>query len=392
MGNQFNLVFNFNTPFESDSGKYLCRVRNVHGEVKSKIVDIQIKDPMQTDLELDDSIFQTKPRFIEYFSDVYMEQGTEAQFKCKIMGKPEPKVTWYCNCRKLTSNEKFELIKDESDHYTLIVKNVNFNDEGEYTCKASNVKGETSWSANLYLNESLGKKTTQSDPSSSLIAPNFIRKIKDSTVSEGQDARLDCFIDGEPFPTIKWFRNNSPIDLETNKDKYQVDVDEESGKVSFTIFKCEKPKDEDEYLIKIENSAGVSQCSAYLAVEASKEDSNKLKRKVRFSLPKDSDVFIIPSNETETPRPPGEPVISEYNTTSLILTWPASPSDINHYEKPDRDLDSQSNVTYIVEYRSSRSYAWSVYASNVESLTHKIGRLTPGLTYSFKVNMILYSF
>jgi obscurin-like protein 1 len=212
-----------------------------------------------------------------------MESGMEAQFKCKIIGKPEPKVVWYCNCRKITANEKFELLKDETDHYTLIVKNENFNDEGEYTCKANNCKGETSWSANLYLNEIVSKKLTSSS-NETLIAPNFLRKIKDSTCSEGCPAKFDCFIDGEPFPKISWFKNNSPIDIEKNSEKYKLSVDEDSGEVNFIILNTSKNKDEDEYLIKLENSAGVSQCSAYLAIENSDDDASKLKRKVRLQF------------------------------------------------------------------------------------------------------------
>lgn len=232
-------------------------------------------DPDQIGLEEEEYVFQTKPRFIEYFSDVYMEPNNDAQFKCKIIGKPEPKVEWFCNYRKITSNDKFEVLKDDSDHYTLIVKNANSNDEGEYTCKASNCKGETSWSANLYFNESLSKKIPIGK--SALVAPNFLRKIKDSTVPESSSARFDCYIDGEPFPSIKWFKNNTPLDIENNPDKYALDVDDETGKVSFTILNSLKSKDEDEYTIKIENEAGISQCSGFLTVEVLEDNKNKRK-------------------------------------------------------------------------------------------------------------------
>jgi serine/threonine protein kinase len=112
------------------------------------------------------------------------------------------------------------VIKDE-EHYTLVVKGVGLNDEGEYTCKASNSKGEASWSANLYLNEVAKRSDAQSK--SNEIAPNFLRKIKDSTVSEGSVARFDCFVDGMPFPKITWFKNNSPVNAE-DKLKYQFEV------------------------------------------------------------------------------------------------------------------------------------------------------------------------
>ncbi len=370
----YEVSIHLKTPFMMDAGKYHCVITNSASSCTSASATLQIRDPSHENLESDESLFQTKPRFIEYFSDVYMEHDTEAQFKCKIIGKPEPKVVWYCNCRKISANEKFDLQKDDSDHYTLLIKNVDASDEGEYTCKASNCKGETSWSANLYLNESM-RKTVESNQL--MIAPNFLTKIKDSTVSEGHTARLDCYIDGEPFPKLVWLKNNAPIEIEKSPEKYHLAVDEDSGQVSFTIYNALKVKDEDEYMLKLSNPAGVSQCSAYLSVETSQsQEAASGKRKVRFSLPKDSDIFLIPSNDNEIPKAPGEPKISDYKTTSLNLKWTASPSD---------NEESETYITYIVEYRSSKSYAWSTYVSNLTELSANVTGLTPGLTYSFRI-------
>ena len=41
------------------------------------------------------------PRFIEPISDVYVHQGQEAHFRAMISGQPLPKVTWYCNYKKI---------------------------------------------------------------------------------------------------------------------------------------------------------------------------------------------------------------------------------------------------------------------------------------------------
>jgi len=150
-----------------------------------------------------------------------------------------------------------------------------------------------------------------------------------------------------------------------------------SGQVSFTIYNALKEKDEDEYMLKLSNPAGVSQCSAFLSVETSQsQEAASGKRKVRFSLPKDSDIFLIPSNDNEIPKAPGEPKISDYKTATLNLKWTASPSDND---------ESETYITYIVEYRSSKSYAWSTYASNLTELNSHVTGLTPGLTYSFRI-------
>ena len=105
--NTYEARLNFFTPFTADSGKYHCKLSNPKGSVTSKTLPVTVKDSRAVRDEADESLFHSKPRFVEYFSDVYMELGKEAQFKCKIIGKPEPKVVWSCNCSKITANERF---------------------------------------------------------------------------------------------------------------------------------------------------------------------------------------------------------------------------------------------------------------------------------------------
>jgi len=110
------------------------------------------------------------------------------------VGKPDPIINWYFGATRIDNNQKYELLKDSSNHYLLIIREVDTHDQGEYTCNASNCKGETSWSANLYLNENQNKKASpvsvdEIKPAKALVAPNFLRKIKDSTVSEGHSAK-----------------------------------------------------------------------------------------------------------------------------------------------------------------------------------------------------------
>ena len=181
--------------------------------------------------------------------------------------------------------------------------------------------------------------------------------------------------------------NNSPINIDNNQDKYKLDVNEITGKVCFQIKNCDSD-DEADYLIKLENEAGSSQCSAALTVE--KSEAKKNKRKVRFSLPTDSDVFLIkPVNQI--PLPPIDPQISDYVTTSLKLNWLASPSDTHDYTKELSEIpvanekDEDLEVTYTIEFRSSKSYSWSVFKTNIKALNTQIDDLLPGLIYSFRV-------
>jgi hypothetical protein len=409
-GRLVKFLLNFATPFVFDSGKYQCTVSSPFGQVTSQTASLLVRDPSTAASLLDDeeALFQTKPRFIEYFSDVYVEAGqrAEAQFKCKIIGKPSPKVVWHFNCHKISAADtKFDLINSTGDdYYTLVVKNVSSNDEGEYTCKASNCKGETSWSANLYLSEALTSSlqqkpatTAAADDKENMVAPSFLRKIRDTTVGEGGIACFDCFVDGAPFPTIKWLRNGSPVDL--SKGKYELDVEPDTGRVSLTILKCSVARDDaGEYTVRVENAAGESASRAHLHIEAPLDEAaaskaaSKGRRKVRFSTPTEGNVFLIPGRriDDEVPRAPGEPAILDFKLTTLVLSWPQSASDLAVYGEADGQVqqysdDNRSPVTYLVELRSSRSHAWSLFAASVHGLRCEIDGLVPGLAYSFRV-------
>jgi hypothetical protein len=97
------------------------------------------------------------------------------------------------------------------------------------------------------------------------IAPSFIRKLRNCTVIEGQRAKFDCFITGQPSPTIRWLLNGAPLDIESNLKKYTSEL-HSNGKVTLSIDDCLQ-EDAGELTIIVENRAGSTQCSAELTVE-----------------------------------------------------------------------------------------------------------------------------
>ncbi|CAM6005233.1 unnamed protein product [Sphagnum balticum] len=118
----------------------------------------------------------------------------------------------------------------------------------------------------------------------------------------------------------------------------------------------------------------------------------KGRRKVRFSTPTEGDVFLIPGRriDDEVPRAPGELSIHDFKLVSLKLHWTQSPSDLAVYGEEDGQVqqysdDNSSPVTYLIEMRSSRSLAWSLFAASVHGLCCDVEGLTPGLAYSFRV-------
>ena len=72
------------------------------------------------------------------------DEGGDTAFYCTVAGNPSPVVEWQFMGRTLLSGAKY-LIKEGE----LIVRNLNYNDAGPYTCAARNILGSSEATGNL---------------------------------------------------------------------------------------------------------------------------------------------------------------------------------------------------------------------------------------------------
>ncbi|CAF4166926.1 unnamed protein product, partial [Rotaria sp. Silwood2] len=346
-----------------DAGLYKLRLRNKYGEVSTLCtLSVRQRQPSEDQRKL--SVEDLPPKFIEPISDVYVHEEQEANFRAIITGQPSPKVTWYCNYKKIANNEKYRVTQD-NDVYLLAISHVNESDECEYTCKAENSAGEKACSANLHLIETpVGSRPQLTEE----IAPSFIRKLRNCTVIEGQRAKFDCFITGQPNPTIRWLHNGVPLDVDSNIRKYSSQL-QSNGKVTLTIEDCLQ-EDAGEITIVVENRAGSTQCSAELTVEPHHE-SSRLKRRVSFDVPESA---TPTSKQGAIPLPPTRLLLTPHSKSSLNLSWDHSPSH-----------SRAQPCTYIVELRDPRTYSWSTYVSSLPDTSVQLRGLNLNHIYAVRV-------
>ncbi|CAF1031742.1 unnamed protein product [Rotaria sordida] len=346
-----------------DAGLYKLRLRNKYGEVSTSCtLSVRQRQPSADQQRI--SVEDLPPKFIEPISDVYVHEGQEANFRAIITGQPAPKVTWYCNYKKITNNEKYRVTQD-NDVYLLAISHVNEGDECEYTCKAENSAGEKTCSANLHLIETPAGARPQPTEE---IAPSFIRKLRNCTVIEGQRAKFDCFITGQPNPTIRWLHNGVPLDVDSNIRKYSSQL-QSNGKVTLTIEDCLQ-EDAGEITIIVENRAGSTQCSAELTVEPHHE-SSRLKRRVSFDVPESASPT---SKQGAIPLPPARLLLTPHSKSSLNLSWDHSPS--HNRTQP---------CTYIVEVRDPKTYSWATYVSSLPDTSVQLRGLNLNHIYAIRV-------
>lgn len=94
-------------------------------------------------------------------------------------------------------------------------------------------------------------------------APTFVRRMKNLDVVEGDAAKFEIVVDGNPSPTVSWLKDGKEIPM--LPEKYKTEL-HDSGKYSLTIVNCGED-DDAEYGCKASNSLGGITNKANLYVE-----------------------------------------------------------------------------------------------------------------------------
>ncbi|XP_066542183.1 myosin light chain kinase, smooth muscle isoform X2 [Hoplias malabaricus] len=92
-----------------------------------------------------------KPTFSSVIKDVEVVEGSAARFDCKIEGFPDPEVVWYKDDQPIKETRHFQIDYDEDGNCSLVISEVNGDDDAKYTCKAVNSLGEAICMAELIV-------------------------------------------------------------------------------------------------------------------------------------------------------------------------------------------------------------------------------------------------
>ncbi|XP_071355283.1 triple functional domain protein isoform X4 [Trachinotus anak] len=95
-------------------------------------------------------IYDVPPEFLVPLSDVTCDNGESVTLRCKVCGRPRATVTWKGpNQSNLTNNGHFSIAYSDTGEATLRILGVASEDDGVYTCVATNELGSVTSSASL---------------------------------------------------------------------------------------------------------------------------------------------------------------------------------------------------------------------------------------------------
>ena len=120
-----------------DSGKYICRAKNIAGYVMTN-ADLSILPNIDWERTTDYSV----PKFVTFLNPVLVEEGQSALMMCEVKGKPLPRVDWFHSGRPITQDQNVSITQDTKGVCKLVIKKVKTDNTGLYTCKATNRAGE----------------------------------------------------------------------------------------------------------------------------------------------------------------------------------------------------------------------------------------------------------
>lgn len=149
-----------------------------------------------------------KPEFTAPLKDLEVMDGERLTLECTVKGDPDPQIQWSKNGKSISSSEIMNL-KYKNGVATLTINEVYPEDEGLYSCTATNSVGSTETKCNLKiktLENGHAKHSSGTDK-----PPKIVSHLESRSVKDGEAITLACRIIGSDKFDVVWLHNNKEI-------------------------------------------------------------------------------------------------------------------------------------------------------------------------------------
>ncbi|XP_055385446.1 twitchin isoform X34 [Condylostylus longicornis] len=213
-----------------------------------------------------DDASMVKPEFTKQLQDVTILDGEQLLLSCIVKGDPEPQITWHKNGKAISSSEVVDL-KYKNGIATLTIHEVFPEDEGVYTCTATNSMGSIETKSKLTI-KPMAKDSTKRQTGADK-PPKIVSHLESRFVKDGECVTLACRIIGAERFDVVWLHNNKEI--KPSKD-FQYTNEANIYKLQIAeIF----PEDSGTYTCEAFNDAGESFSTCTINVLVPGEDAKQ---------------------------------------------------------------------------------------------------------------------
>ncbi|KAF8793261.1 Titin like protein [Argiope bruennichi] len=156
-------------------GIYTCEADNGFGLPLQKTISISVRDP---------------PFVAPFNFPPGLKEGEQGSATCTIRSGDRPvEFKWLKDDKEMTESSSVRM-QSPGDYSILLIQSVVPESSGNYTCIVRNAYGSDRFTATL----------TVSAP------PVWVKEPRDILAQEGDSISFDCLAEGEPKPSVKWFR------------------------------------------------------------------------------------------------------------------------------------------------------------------------------------------
>ncbi|XP_055350635.1 titin-like [Paramacrobiotus metropolitanus] len=274
-------------------------------------------------------LMRAPPFFTRTLHPTTVTEHDSIILECSVQAHPLPVIRWLHNGAELTDadSSRMQMTFSQNGTCTLIIRDAQISDAGQYVCHASNAVGKRQTTTFVVVEATSDlshaaavaerqvvtvpayptKHVSLAMPKSGM-KPRFLNQLRTAQLVVGSTAYFECKVSGVPPPTVVWSHNGQPVYTSARR---TVGVNSSNGVHSLQIQGVQE-EDEGEYTCTAFNEFGEDSTSAFLLSAEKFSEWLQQERKRRPSVPRGL-----------SPSPQQSPV-PEYRTKRLRTQRPAS--------------------------------------------------------------------